>query len=1440
MSEIVDIRFLINGSEVEREASRTRVAISGVDKQTRMTEDSMRSLARYATRMVGAVSFGAFVKELINVRSEFQNFEAQFKVFLGDADKAKSFLKEMQGYAFNNVFEFKDLTKQAAQLLAFRHELEDIIPIIDRLSNIAAGANVPLEQLVELYNKAKSQGRLMKEDIQQWQRAGVPLIAELAKQFNVTEQAMWSMVTKGKVGFSEVEAVIGRLTSEGGMFAGMMQEKMKNLGDSVGLLEDSLTNMFNKIGESSQEFLRSGIMAANFLVEHYAEIGRILGVLIAGYGAYKAAVVAVTVAQRLQVAAGSIRAFYDLARGIKSARDAQVLLNLAVGANPLIKIASVLATAIGLIWAFGRNAKDAARELGELERKVMDEGRQVNTLVAQLTNANTKEEERRKILGQLRDIQPKLVEGIDAEALAVEGLTAKLKLYNEEQVKRAAYAKLQDDVGGITAELNTARTNQTLAEAEGIRAINGLREQIQGSSMKAKDYYLKIVDDIVTSEGDIQSKLERISREFVTSKGTVVGRFDMSGIHSAWNELFGLGNEITKLEAGAGEAQQKVDDFMATFRQFFEPGKVDAGNVVENVTQLKEIVGEIKEYEAQIAALAGKGEWNETEETSLKNMRESLDLVKTRYKELTGKDYDQHGKDVLKGQDTLDKALLDAEITLWQSRIDVMKDGREKEQAELELRHKQTLANIERDKKTLLDANKQTGTPKLTNDQQAALTERRVNADKALEEDTKKLNKRYADETAEVYDQLADVFLSQEERKQKEIRKTYTELRKWAKEALEGGSITQGDYTGLTGMIDQSEQQAIIADSLEKYKTYGDRVKAITEQYQAEIKALEAAGYNEQAEEARLQMQEALETLDLEIANKETSFTVWLEGVTNMGLKRLRQSLETAKLALEGNSKLTDKERAVLRAKIATLQKQIETLSAREDSKSPAEKTKKKWDDTLKIMNEVSQTVSNITSSFDSLDDITRTALTSAVSVAGGIIAMITGIQQLGMAGAKAIKGVERASVILAVIGTAMQILSTIFSLSSKADKEHQEALRKIAEEKISMQREYNKLLLEQKLLMQEAESAFGGDQIVKAAGALDVYREALDLFSAALKGESPTMTSWERTLGDIFGTYAKRLEEYNQGIGGLSGIKVKTGSHTTGAWFWKKQHDTYTDILKLYPDLIDGENNLNIGRVKSILSSHKLSDADRERLQYLVDMYDKAEEALGEFDAYIENTFGSLGDSIMDSIVNAIANGADAWTDFGKAGASVLEDLGRQIAYTLFFSDKFKDLQSQLQGIYGSGKDPKDIANDARNLMASFYQGISGDMTAAQQWLEEWQAQAKKQGFDLWADEEATQSGVSGQLQAAMTEKTGTELVGLWNMTAMDTREIKQHIAGSAEHTRLVQIDVRQIMATAVEIAANTKQTAENTAGTNERLDRMQQTLNTISENTNTTASRR
>lgn len=565
--------------------------------------------------------------------------------------------------------------------------------------------------------------------------------------------------------------------------------------------------------------------------------------------------------------------------------------------------------------------------------------------------------------------------------------------------------------------------------------------------------------------------------------------------------------------------------------------------------------------------------------------------------------------------------------------------------------------------------------------------------------------------------------------------------------------------------------QTAIDEMLKQYQTYADKRKVIEEKFQKDIDAMKAANEKAKKEgkspvfsedninQAQTDKQEAIDALDQEVAAREASFNVWMDKITSMGLKQLKSALQTARDALnKDGGKLSDKEKAVLNAKIKSLEKQLNIAEAKDASQTSADKSKKKWGDTLKVMNEVQDTVNDITSSFDGLDDITKTVLSSATNIAGGIIAMITGIQALSVAGAEAIKGVERASVILAIVGAAISIISTLFGMTSKAEKEHQEALKEVAQNKIEMQRQYNLLLMEQNLLMKEATSIFGEDQIAKAARSIEIYRQAIEEYKETLKGDKPQMTKFEKMFGDITGRYKKQMEEYNNGVGALSNVTVKTGSYTTGAWFWKKQHDIMTPVLDVYKDLVDEEGNLNKERAQAIIDTQTMSDENKALLQNLIDLQEQAEEAQEALRDYLESTFGSLGEDIMTSIVEAIQDdGVNAWEKFGEAGSSVLEDLGKQIAYSLFFSDKFKKLQADLEKIYGSGKTEEEIAKDARDLVGNFYNGIGTDMQNAQNWMQQWKEEANKQGFNLWdSTREGSSKGIAAADQESVNELNG------------------------------------------------------------------------------------
>lgn len=568
-----------------------------------------------------------------------------------------------------------------------------------------------------------------------------------------------------------------------------------------------------------------------------------------------------------------------------------------------------------------------------------------------------------------------------------------------------------------------------------------------------------------------------------------------------------------------------------------------------------------------------------------------------------------------------------------------------------------------------------------------------------------------------------------------------------------------------------------------------------------------------QAEEVK---NDNLAELDRVYAEKDVYFQALMSQLSSMSLTQLEKALEDAEKALHdselGNGK-NSKETAVARAKVAALKDEIKYVKAENETKAPDDA--KKWKKNSQAIKRCKAEIDGMIDSMDFLDEGTKAALQACSNVAGGAIAMIDGIKTLSVSAGESISAVEKASVILAIVGAAIQIMTAIFSMGAQAEKRHQQALAEIAANKLAMQREYNLLLLQQNLLMKEAENIFGEQSIAKAARAVQVYRDAIQAYKDELKGEAPEKRLNPFNLKGSLDEFNKQKAAYEQGIRGLYNVTVKTGHKKTGLFGWGKGKDIYTSVLQVYPDLIDGENRLNMERAKTIISTQTMSDENKNLLQSLIDLQEQADEAQQALRDYLQDTFGSLGDGMMDSIVDAIKTGSDAWESFGDKGAEVLENLGRQIAYSLFFAGKFDKLQKQLEEAYGSGKSEEQIAKDAMNIMGDFYAGIGKDMDNAEEFMENWKSEAAKRGFNLWKDDgDSQQSGKSGSFQT-MDQETGTELKGLFT-------SVQQHDANIDENVQYVSDELHQSTEYLREIA-------ENTAGCNEKLKTISDEVTTM-----------
>lgn len=357
-----------------------------------------------------------------------------------------------------------------------------------------------------------------------------------------------------------------------------------------------------------------------------------------------------------------------------------------------------------------------------------------------------------------------------------------------------------------------------------------------------------------------------------------------------------------------------------------------------------------------------------------------------------------------------------------------------------------------------------------------------------------------------------------------------------------------------------------------------------------------------------------------------------------------------------------------------------------------------------------------------------------------------------------------------------------------QASARHKAALEKIMEEVTAQQREYNLLLMEQNLELEKAQTIFGTDTYGKAANAVRVMKDAYAGLKAEIAGTAEQQKKFGYTeTGSAFWNKIvnKGYSELKDAYSGLADIEIKTGHKKTGLFGWGKGKDTYSSILDVYPELIDSAGNFNRELAESIMNSREFAKNDKEALQYIIDLYDQAEEAWESVKDYFEGVFGDLGQTLTDALVDAFKNGTDAGKAFADSLTGMLEKLAEQMIYTVTIAPLLEKAQEEMLDVMKREDltDEEKFGNYVRILDEMTDNALSqqGTFNAL---LEKYRQLAKDKGLDLWQGDSTTQTGKSGAYTTASQESI-TKLEGLY--TAMLVHETNidtnvENVAGSMQ----------------------------------------------------------
>jgi hypothetical protein len=146
-------------------------------------------LAFYFT--VGAST--AFVKNLIEVRSQYEMNERALGILIDSAERGTQIFSELSQMALVSPYTLIELSTAAKQLSAYDVAAKDLVDTTRRLADISAAVGLPVERLTTALGQIKAFEHLTSMTARRFSSAGIPLIKALADHYTELEGKMVSV-----------------------------------------------------------------------------------------------------------------------------------------------------------------------------------------------------------------------------------------------------------------------------------------------------------------------------------------------------------------------------------------------------------------------------------------------------------------------------------------------------------------------------------------------------------------------------------------------------------------------------------------------------------------------------------------------------------------------------------------------------------------------------------------------------------------------------------------------------------------------------------------------------------------------------------------------------------------------------------------------------------------------------------------------------------------------------------------------------------------------------------------------------------------------------------------------------------------------------------------------------------------------------------------------
>lgn len=452
---------------------------------------------------------------------------------------------------------------------------------------------------------------------------------------------------------------------------------------------------------------------------------------------------------------------------------------------------------------------------------------------------------------------------------------------------------------------------------------------------------------------------------------------------------------------------------------------------------------------------------------------------------------------------------------------------------------------------------------------------------------------------------------------------------------------------------------------LQKYGTFREKLQATKDIYDRKIEKAGSIGERKALEAER----------DAAVAEIEVQAGQWvreLTGKTMDELSALKAELEASLQALESEYNALDSSDSAqgqkLRGEINQTQAKINAVDKAASSTKLAPK-----DNAIKKWQRLERTLGDIADGFEGIGDAVGGTTGEVISAAGEIAtnaaSMISSIVTLTESSAaaitttsttatSAIKAVERASVILAIIQAVLTIATKIASLFNNDDEKQAEI------DRLQGRIEQLQWELDNANAIRLQENSFNAIQKVK-----DAYNDATKAILSAYGKLSPFGEAIVKRINA-----AKIEEKAIKSIADAYSNLKYTDSNLLGE---NKFSDTRDKLNNLAEQQLLLQKQINAESDKKKTDKSKIKEWERQ----IQELGEEAAEVINEVvETIIGGTAEDIAKELGDAFIEAFLEGEDAAKAWGEKVDEIVADIMKQMLVSKFVEERIGDIFDQYK----------------------------------------------------------------------------------------------------------------------------------------------------------------